>query len=126
MRLPEKLADDKPVVSTRRNDEPETTIMRRNEVSRDENSIKTGEPENKELVRTLVENMPADIIRQTSLRRKQVSFKEEAEDLGLDQAPGELLPQEKDGEEEILSGKSEDLNEGSVESDARQTLHDIN
>ena len=33
MRLLEKLADDKTVISTRRNDEPEFTIMRREEVS---------------------------------------------------------------------------------------------
>ena len=100
--------------------------MRRNEVSRVENSKKTGEPENTELVRTLVENMPADIIKQTTLLRKKVPFKEEIEDLGLDQASEEWLPQEKDGAEEIFSGKSEDWNEGSVESDARQILHYIN
>ena len=47
MRLLEKLSDDKPMVSTKRNDEPETTIMRRKEVLSDENSLRTGEPENK-------------------------------------------------------------------------------
>ena len=36
----EKISDDKPVVSTRRNDEPEITIMRRKEISREENSMK--------------------------------------------------------------------------------------
>ena len=75
MRLLEKLADEKPVVSTRRNDEPEFSIMRSNEVSRDENSLKAGEPENKEVVRTLVDKIPDDILRQTTPRRKKVSFK---------------------------------------------------
>ena len=57
MRLLERLVDDKPVVSTRRNGEPETTIMRREEVSRDGDSMKDGEPENKEVVRPLVEKI---------------------------------------------------------------------
>ena len=71
MRLLEKLANDKPVVSTKRNDEPEVAVMRRKEVLCDENSLKTGEPENKEVVRTLVENIPEDILNQTTLRRKK-------------------------------------------------------
>ena len=120
MRLLEKLADDKPVVSTRRNYEPEITIMRTKEILSDENSLKIGEPENKEVVRRLVENIPEDILRQTTLRRKKVSLKEEVEQLGLDQESGEWLPQEKEGEEEKSSEKSEDWDEDSVESDGER------
>ena len=47
MRLLEKLSDDKPLVSTKRNNEPEILILRRKEVLSDENSLRTGEPENK-------------------------------------------------------------------------------
>ena len=48
--------------------------------------MKAGEPENKEVVRTLVEKIPQDILRQTTLRRKKESFKVEL--LGLDQESG--------------------------------------
>ena len=106
MRLPEKLADDKPVVSTR-NDESEITIMRGKKVSCDKNSLKNGEPENKEVVRTLVEKISEDILKQTTLRRKLVSFKEEVDDLGLDQESGEWLTQEKEVQEQNLSGGSQ-------------------
>ena len=84
MKLVEKLADDKPMVSIRGNDEPEITITRRKEVIRDENSMKAGEPKNKEMVRKLVEKIREEIQRRITLRRKKVSFKEEVEDLGLD------------------------------------------
>ena len=104
MRLLERLADDKPVVSTRRNDEPEITIMRREEVSRDVDSMKAVESGNKEMVRTLFEKISEDILRRTTLRRKKVWFKEEVEDLGLGQEYGDPPPQERDGEEEHLSG----------------------
>ena len=75
MKLLEKLADDKPVVSIRRNDEPEITITRRKEVIRDENSMKAGEPENKEMVRKLVEKIREEIQRRTTLRRKKCHLK---------------------------------------------------
>ena len=58
MGLLEKLADDKPVVSARRIDEPEITIMITEKVSRDKTSLETGDPESKEVVRTLLENIP--------------------------------------------------------------------
>ena len=94
------------MVSTRRNDEPEITKMRR--TLRDGDSRTAGEPENKEVVRTLVEKIPGDILRRTKLRRKKVSFKEEVKDLGLYQETREWPPPERDGEEENLSGESEE------------------
>ena len=73
MRLLQKLADIKPVDSTRKDDDPEVTIMRRTEVgSRDENLLKNGDRESKEMVRTLVEKIQEEIIKQTTLRRKKV------------------------------------------------------
>ena len=46
-----------------------------------------------------------------------MSFKEEAEHLGLDQESGEWPKPKRDGEEENLSGESEEWNDGSGESD---------
>ena len=59
------------------------------EVTRYGDSKKAGEPENKEVVRTLVEKNPEDILKRTMLRRKKISFKEEVEVLGLEQESGE-------------------------------------
>ena len=50
----------------------------------------------------------------------RVPFKEEVEDLGLDQESREWPPPEGDGEEEKLSEKSEEGEESSVESDGGQ------
>ena len=72
MRVFEKLANDKLVDSARKRDKPEITIKGRKEVSRDENSLQNGKPENKEMVRTLVENIPEDKLKQTTLRGKIV------------------------------------------------------
>ena len=72
MRVFEKLADDKPVVSTRKRDKKEISIIGRKEVSREENPLQNGEPENKEVLRTLVENIPEDKLKQTTLRGKIV------------------------------------------------------
>ena len=44
--------------------------------------------ESEEVVRTLVEKIPDEILTQTTLRRKKVSFKVEAEELGADQETG--------------------------------------
>ena len=51
------------------------------------------------MVRTLVEKIPEEIFKQTTLHRKRVSFKEEAEELGLDHESGEWLSEEKEGGE---------------------------
>ena len=64
--------------------------------------MKARDLENKEVVRILLEK----ILRRTTLRKKRVSFKEEIEDLGLDQQSGEWLTPERDIEEESLFGES--------------------
>ena len=58
--------------------------------------MKNREPENTEVLRTLVERIPEEIFRPTTIRRQRLSFKEEAEHLALDQ--------ERDSEEENLYG----------------------
>ena len=119
-RLLEKLADDKPVVSNSGNDGPEVTIMERGEETHGGNSMKTREPESKEVVRSLVERISEDILKRTTLRRMRVSFKEEVEHLGLDQESEEWAAPERDGEEENLSGESKEWDEGSEKSDDAQ------
>ena len=111
-RLLEKLADDKPVVSESVKDRPEVTILKREEVTHGEDSMKNRESENKEVVQTLVEKIPEEILRRTTIRRKRLSFKEEAEHLGLDQESGEWPKPERDGEEENWSGELEERDDG--------------
>ena len=56
------------------------------------------QPDDKEIVQTLVEKFPEDKLRRTTLRKKKVTFKEEAEHLGPDQESGEWSELEGDGE----------------------------
>ena len=105
MRLLQKMADNNSVDSTKNNNEPEFTKMRRTGMgSGDKNSSRAGYRESKEVVRTLVENIPEETLRQIKLRRKKVSFKEEAEEVGLDQESGEWLLSEKASDAKISPG----------------------
>ena len=83
MRLLEKLADDKPVIRNNNKDKLEATIWKRGEAAPGEDSRIGKQPDYKEVVRTLVEKIPEDLLRRTTFRKKKVSFKEEAEHLGL-------------------------------------------
>ena len=96
--LLEKLADDKSVVSKSDKDGLKVTILKKGEVTHGETSMKTREPENKEVVRSLLERITEDILRRTT-------FKEKVEHLGIDQEPGERPTPERDAEEENLSGR---------------------
>ena len=103
MRLLEKLADDKPVVQGE--EEPEVTILRRNEADDGEDSSKERKPDGKEVVQSLVEMIPEDTLERTMVRKKKkVAFKEEAENLELSQVSGERDSAEENAEEEKLSG----------------------
>ena len=82
--------------------------------------MKTREPENMEVVRSLVERISEDILRRKTLRRKRVSFNEEVEHLGLHQESGGWPTPERDGEEENLSGESKEWDEGSDKSEDKQ------
>ena len=95
-------------------DRPEITILKRGELKHDGDLMKS-----KEVVRTLVERIPEEVLRRTTIRNKRRTFKEEVEHLGLDQESGKL-PQRRDGEEENLSGESEKWDNGSEESDDEQ------
>ena len=84
-RLLEKLADDKPVVKEERKEEPKVTILRGNDADGSEDSLKRKKLDGKEVVHSLVERIPEDILERTMVRKKKVAFKEEAEHLGLSQ-----------------------------------------
>ena len=77
-KLLEKLADNKPVVRNNDNEKPEVTILKRGEAAHGEDSTIGKQPDDKEVVRTLVEKIPDEILRRTTIRKKKVTFKEEA------------------------------------------------
>ena len=104
-RLLGKLADDKPVDRNNDDDKPEVTLLKKEEAAQGEDST-TRQPDDKEIVRTLVEKIPEDILRQTTLRKKKVTFKNETEHLEPDQESGECSKSEGNSEEEISSGES--------------------
>ena len=114
-KLLERLADDKPVVLESGNDRPEVTILKRGELKHDGDLMTI-----QEVVRTLVERIPEEVLRRTTIRNKRVTFKEEVEHLGLDQESEEWPQRGRDGEEENLSGESEEWDDGSEESDDEQ------
>ena len=122
MRLLEKLADDKPVIQEKGKEGPEVTILRRSEIVSDKNTSKVTNPDAKEVVQSLVEKIPDDILEQTRVRKKKVAFKEEAEYLGLGQESGEwsTSTEEGDTEEGNLSGECELWDEDSDESSDNQ------
>ena len=64
-------------------------------------------------MRTLVEKIPEDILRQTTFRKKKVTFKKEAEYLGPDQESLQWSKSEADSGEENLSQESEEWEDDS-------------
>ena len=89
MRLLEKLADDKPVIERKGKEEPEVTILRRSETASGENTSEESNPNGKEIVQSLVDKIPDDILERTRVRKKKVAFKEEVEQFGMGQMSGE-------------------------------------
>ena len=83
--LLENLADDKPIVRNNAKDGPEVTILRRNEAAYGEDSLKEKQLDDKDVVQSLIEKNPEEILRQTMVRKKKLSFSEEAEPHGLGQ-----------------------------------------
>ena len=121
-RLPEKLADDKPVVQEKGEEELEVTILRRNEADGREDSSKERKPDVKEVVQSLVERIPEDILEWTMFRKKKVAFKEEAEHLGLSQESREWDIAKEKAEEGGLSGECEEWDEDSEKSSNYQDI----
>ena len=112
-RLLEKVADNKPVIRNKGKEEPEVTILGRNDADANEDSLKGKQPDEKEVVQSLLEKIPEDTLGRTMVRKKEVAFSEEAEHLGLGQESGEWPTAEEDAEEEKLSGECEESDEDS-------------
>ena len=121
-RLLEKLADDKPVIQENSKEEPEVTILRKSGIVSDGSTSKVTNTDGKEVVQSLVEKIPADILEQTRVRKKRVEFKEEAEYLGLGQESGERSTSTEEGNTEggNLSEECEMWDEDSEESSDNQ------
>ena len=66
------------------------------------------QPDDKKVVRTLVEKIPEDIPKRKTFRKKKVTFKKEADHLRPDQESGEWSKSDRDSEEENLSGELEE------------------
>ena len=113
-RLLEKLADDKPVIKEKGEEEPEVTILRRNEAGGGEDSLKKSE--GKEVVQSLVDKITDDILERTRVGKRKVAFKDEAEHLGLGQESAEWPTVEEVAGEEKLSGECEEWDEDSEKS----------
>ena len=88
MGLLEKLADDKEMVSAKLDVDSEITRKRREKDSRIKKSLETGDPESKEMVRTLVENSPEETLKQTTLRRKKCRLKRRLKNSVQIKSPG--------------------------------------
>ena len=114
MRLIEKLADDKPVIERMSKEEPEVTILRRNETAGGENTSEESNADGKEVVQSLADKIPDDILERTRARKKKVAFNEEVEHLGIGQESAEWWPtEEEDVGERKLSGEREEWDEDS-------------
>ena len=122
MRLLEKLSDDKPVIQEEGQEEPEVTILRRKDTVNNTDSSRGSVTDSKDVVRSLVDKNPENILEQTKVRKKKVAFKEEAEHLGLDQESGEwsIFTEEEETGEGKLSGEREEWDEDSDESSENQ------
>ena len=74
----QKLADDNPVESSEKGDKTEVRIMKRTKVgSCKDNQMEGRDPESKEFVRTLVANIPEEVLMEAKLlRTEKKSFKE--------------------------------------------------
>ena len=121
MRLLEKLSDEKPVIQEKGQEEPEVTILRRKETVNNTDSSRGSVTDSKDVVRSLVDKIPENILEQTKVRKKKVTFKEDTEHLGLGQESGEcsMFTEEETGEGK-LSGEREEWDEDSDESSENQ------
>ena len=112
----ENLADDRPVVRNNGKVEPKVSILRRDEAVYGEDSLKEKQHDDKDVAQSLVEKIPEERLRRTMVPKKKVTFREEAEHLGLGQESGEWPISEEDAEEEKLSGESDEWDEDSEKS----------
>ena len=88
-RLLEILAEERPIFQTNDRDEPEISILRRGEAAYGEDSLKEKQFDGNDVMQSLVEKIPEEILRRNMVRKNKVTFNEEAELLGLGRESGE-------------------------------------
>ena len=88
MRLLENLADYKPVIEGRGKEEPEVTILRRSGTVVGENSLEVSNPDGKEVVQSLVDKIPDDILERTRVRKKKWRLRRKLNTLEQVKSPG--------------------------------------
>ena len=104
MRLLEKLADDKPVIKEKGKEEPEVTILRSNETGGGEASLKESHPDGKEVVQSLVDKIPDDILERTRVRKKKWHLRRKLNTLDQVKSPGSGPQRKKMLEKKIVRG----------------------
>ena len=121
-RLLEKLADDKAAIKEKGQEEPEVTILCREESVEKADSPRGSATDGKDVVRSLVDKIPESILERTQIRKKKVAFAEETEHLGIGHESGEwsTSTEEEETREEKSSGVCEEWNEDSDESSENQ------
>ena len=67
-KLLESLADERPVIQTNDKDEPEVSILRREEAAYGEDSLKEKQLDGKDVLQSLVEKIPEEIQKRTMVR----------------------------------------------------------
>ena len=93
MKLLEKLADDKPVIEGRDKEEPEVTILRRSGTVVGENSLEGRNLDGKEVVQSLVDKIPDDILERTRVRKRKWRLRRKLNTLEWVKSPGSGGPQ---------------------------------
>ena len=118
MRLLQKVADNKPVVTNEIKDEPEITILRKTKVG-PHGDIQSGDKEldSKELLQTLVDWVLEEIVMQTSLRKKRGRSKRRLKRSEQIKVPGSGWCIWKKNERKNLSGVSGAADEDSTETE---------
>ena len=119
-RLIEKLADEKPVVRNNDKDKPEVTIMKRGEAAHGEDSMISKQPDDKEVVRTLVKKIPENNPKTDYVSEEESGIQGGSRSPRTDQESGERSKSEGDSEEENLSGESQECDDDSEKSDGDQ------
>ena len=107
MRLLEKLSDDKPVIQEKGQEGPELTILRRKETANNTDSSKGSVTDSKDVVRSLVDKIPENILEDTGQHVKGVLLKIH------------------DGLGQIPATGSRSLQQYTALNDGHQSFHDV-
>ena len=103
-KLLEKLGNDIPVIETKGKEEPEVMILRRNDVDGSDNYLEEKKTDEKEVVQSLVERIPEDILSGLWLGRRRWHSRRRLNTLGWVKSPGSGPLQKKMLKKKSFSG----------------------